>query len=335
MALLATRSVSAADGSAPGKRSAGHLHSWRRHIWPIVFLIPMVVLFAGFTVWPMVASWVYAFFDWDGRGPLSADAFVGFDNFREVLNDPLFWHATRNSLIFSLAAIAVEVPIALALAFLLNRTWLRGRSLYRLLIFLPVVSTTAVIGIIFVVLLDPAGGPVNHALLNLWFVDQPVNFLGGISTALGTVIAVDIWKSLGITLVYWLAALQTVPNDVYEAAAIDGASARQTLMRITIPLIAPLGVVILILTFQKSLNPFDLVQTMTGGGPGTVTEVEATYVFKFAFDPEGLPRYGFASAAGAVFGLFVLVATLLFAPILRWSRSIHSNRKQTRAVAVR
>lgn len=292
----------------------------------------MVLLFLAFTVWPIVASWFYAFFDWNGVEPLTD--FVGFDNFREVLVDPLFWNAAWHSLLFSLGAIVIQVPLALLMAVLLNKLWLRGRNVYRLLIFLPVVSTLAVVGIVFRILLDPVGGPVNEALG--WFGVDPVNFLGDASTALPSVIAIAIWHSIGITLVYWLASLQTVPQDLYDAAAIDGANARQTLTRITLPMIAPLAVVILALTFQRSLNPFDLVQAMTGGGPGRATDVEATYVYRLAFGSTVTEhRYGFASAAGAVFGVLVLTVTLLLAPFVRWARGLREDRgtggKGTRA----
>jgi multiple sugar transport system permease protein len=263
----------------------------------------------------MVASWWYSFFNWDGVGP--ATEFVGFANFTEVLGSEKFWHSFRNSFLFSLVAICVEMPLALLVAILLNSRKLRGRNLYRLLIFLPVVTTTAVVGIVIAVLLDPAGGFVNEVLRSAGLVDSPVSFLSE-SYALPTVMAVDVWKGFGITLVYWLAALQTVPEDLYEAAKIDGANGGQTLRHVTLPVIAPIAVVILLLTFQKSMNPFDLVQAMTQGGPNYATDVVATYIYRYAFNPElNAPRYGFACAAGVVFGVITLVMTALQAPLLR------------------
>lgn len=321
--VLPTRGSKQRDSGTAGGRP-GFVGFLRRNGWNLVFLTPMVVLFLAFTVWPIVASWVYAFFEWDGVEPLTE--FVGFDNFREVLTDPLFWNAAWHSLLFSLGAIVIQVPLALLLAVLLNKLWLRGRNIYRLLIFLPVVSTMAVVGIIFRILLDPVGGPLNAAVG--WFGIDPINFLGDNLTALPTVVAVAIWHGIGITLVYWLATLQTVPQDLYDAAAIDGANARQTLTRITLPMVAPLAVVILALTFQRSLNPFDLVQAMTAGGPGRATDVEATYVYRLAFGSTVTEhRYGFASAAGATFGVLVLAVTLLLAPIVRWARSLREDRQ--------
>lgn len=279
----------------------------------------MLVLFGAFTIWPMVSSWYYSLFEWDGFGPLSN--FVGLDNYREVVASDQYWNAFKHSMYFAVVAIVIEVPLALVLAVLLNSSRLRGRNTYRLLLFLPVVTTTAVVGVVFTVLLNPLGGPINDAAQSLPGVDGPVNFLGSDSLALPTVMAVDIWKNIGITLIYWLAALQTIPADVLEAAKIDGANSMQTFRRITVPLLAPMTVIILILTFQRSLNPFDLVQTMTNGGPDGATDVAASYIFRTAFDPTfSAPRYGLASAAGVIFGTSVLVVTLAQAVVLRRMR---------------
>lgn len=288
----------------------------RRHAWHYVFLAPMLLLFGAFTIWPIFASWWYSFFDWDGVGP--PQDWVGYANFNEVLNSGAFWRSFRNSFLFSLVAICVEMPLALLFAIMLNNARLRGRSLYRLLLFLPVVSTTAVVGIVLAVMLDPSGGFVNELLSWTGLVDDPVNFLGSESTALPTLMAIDVWKGFGITLIYWLAALQTVPSYVYEAARVDGASGSQTLRHISLPLMAPIAVVILLLVFQRSLNTFDLVQATTRGGPNFATDVVPTYIYRYAFDPLlQAPRYGFAAAAGVVFGVLTLFLTLLQAPLLR------------------
>lgn len=289
---------------------------FRRHAWNYVFLIPMLLLFAGFTIWPMIASWWYSFFDWDGIGPPTE--WIGAANFREILGSHAFWNAFGNSLLFSGAAIAIQMPLALFFALLLNNPRLRGRNLYRLLLFLPTVTTTAIVGIVFAIMLDPSGGFVNGLLQELKLVNQPINFLGSEHTALPTLIAIELWKDLGITLIYWLAALQTVPPDVRDAAAVDGAGRFQLLRHITLPILTPLAVVILLLTFQSSLNPFDLVQATTQGGPNFSTDVVSTYVYRYAFDPSVMaPQYGYACAAGVVFGVVTLLLTLVQAPLLR------------------
>lgn len=274
--------------------------SWQGYL----LLLPLALLFGGFTVWPIVASYVYAFFDWDGIGPLTD--WVGLGNFQEVLQDPAFWNAFWHSLAFSAAALFIEAPLALLLAILLDSAFLRGRNVYRLAFFLPVVATTAVVGIVIAVLLDPASGVVNQLLTSLGL--PRINFLGSPSSALPTVIAADIWKGFGITLIYWLAALQTVPPELGEAARLDGANGRQQLFYVKLPVLAPMAIVVLLLVFQRSLNTFDIVQVMTEGGPVFSTDVVPTYIYRIAFNPEiTASRYGFASAAGVVFGLLTLI----------------------------
>ncbi|HXA59521.1 MAG TPA: sugar ABC transporter permease [Streptosporangiaceae bacterium] len=278
--------------------------------WGYLFLIPLIVIFGAFTAWPVVASLVYGFFNWDGVG--LPHNFVGLNNFTEALSSGSFWNAFDNSFLFSLGVLLIELPLALCMALVLNNAFLRGRNLYRLAIFLPVVATTAVIGIVMAVLLSPVGGLVNNVLLTVGLINQPVNFLGDPHVALPTLIAIYIWKGFGITVIYWLAALQTVPKELYEAARIDGASARQQLLQITLPVMTPIAVVIVLLCFQRSLNTFDLVQATTAGGPVYSTDVIPTYIYRYAFNPDlGAPRYGFASAVGVIFGLLTLAITLL------------------------
>ncbi|WP_420111094.1 carbohydrate ABC transporter permease [Pseudactinotalea sp.] len=293
----------------------------REYLWCFLLLVPLLVTFGGFTLWPIVASWWYSFFDWDGVG--TPTDWVGLANFVEVASNAAFWRAFWHSFLFSLVAIGVELPLALVFAILLNNVRLRGRNLYRLALFVPVVTTTAVVGIVFVALLDPVRGSVNDALLTLGLIDAPINFLGSTSSALPSLMVIDLWKGFGVSLVYWLAALQTVPKELIEAAQLDGARRSSVVRHIMVPVMAPIAIVIMLLLFQRSLGTFDLVQAMTAGGPIYSTDVVPTFIYRFAFDPEmQAPRYGFACAAGVVFGMLTLVLTLMQAPALRYQRRV-------------
>lgn len=305
-------------------------HRLRQRIWAhrghYLFLLPTLVLFCMFTAWPMIASWYYAFFNWDGIS--KASDFTGWTNFVDVLTNPRFWNAFKISLIFSAVALFVQLPLALMMAMLLNNARLRGRILYRLLLFVPVVTTTAIVGIVWRIILDPNGGVVSDLFAKIGI--DPVNFLGSEQLALPTLLAIDIWKGFGISLIYWLAALQTIPTEIYEAARTDGARGWRTLVYITLPMLVPIGTVIVLLTFQGSMNPFDLVQATTHAGPNFSTDVVATYIYRYAFDPgatgdAGVPRYGYACAAGIVFGVFTLLITLVQAPWLRRRYARRSN----------
>ncbi|WP_198536560.1 sugar ABC transporter permease [Paenibacillus sp. DMB5] len=304
------QSMTASAGKAPLSKRAELFKQIKKHRYHYLFVLPMLVFFAAFTLWPMIASWYYSFFNWDGIGwPTD---FVGLGNFREVASDPGFWNAFMNTFLFALTHVLIQMPLALIVAVILNNQFLAGRNVYRLLLFVPVISTTAVIGVIFSILLNPLGGAINEMLLGTGLINEPINFLGSTALALPTLLAVSVWKSFGTPMIYWLAGLQTIPGELYEAAKIDGASKVQSFFRITVPMLAPIGLVITLLTFINNLDPFDLVRTMTEGGPVKATDVVQTYIFRYAFEPEsGSSRYGFASAAGILFSLAVLVVVII------------------------
>lgn len=290
--------------------------------WIYLFLLPTVVLYGLYTLWPIVASYYYSLLDWDGIG--RAQTFVGLANYREVLRDPFFWRAFRITFLFMLITVPIRVTLSLAAAIVLNHPRLPFRTLFRTALFLPVVTTTAIIGVVMGFVFDPAGGPVNVVLLRLQLIDRPINFLGTSGTALYTVMGVHVWKWFGVTLIYWLAALQTVSEDLFEAARIDGATAWQIFRHITMPLLLPFAAIILLLTALETMNVFDLVLTMTGGGPFFSTEVIEVYLYRTAF-ASATPRLGYASAIGVAFGL----ATLLLALIQ--AAGLHYVRREERA----
>ena len=285
--------------------------------WCYVFILPQLILFLLFTMYPVVMSYVYAFYDWNGFGPLTE--FVGWSNFTEVAVDPLFWNAFKNSFLFMGGMVVVQVPVALLLAILFNSSWLRGSTFYRTLIFLPVVTTTAVVGVVMRFIFGAYKGLVNEVLLAVGMIQSPIDWLGSIDTALLIVIIVGIWKSFGIKVIYWMAGLQSLPRDIYEAAHVDGANALQSFRHITIPLLLPVGSVILLLSAVNALHVFDLVQSMTGGGPAFRTDMVDVYVYRYAFSGGGEARVGFASAAGVFYGIAILVVSLVLGLFVRLS----------------
>lgn len=280
----------------------------RTELWVYLFLLPTVVLYGLFTVYPVIGSYWYSFLDWNGFE--SVRTFVGLANYREVLADPLFLQSFTTTVLFTAAAVPIKVLAALLLAILLNSPRMPWSGFFRTALFLPVVTTTAIIGVVMQFVFDPASGPVNVALMELGILDQGINFLGDSDTALWTVVAVFVWKWFGTTLIYWLAALQTVPRDLYEASSLDGAGVWHTFSSITLPLLKPFLVIITLLTLESTLQVFDLMLTMTGGGPFYSTQVMEIYIYDAAFASSS-PRLGYASAAAVLFGLFVCVVGLV------------------------
>jgi len=294
---------------------------WKNR-WNYLFLAPTIILFTMFTIYPVIASWVISFYNWNGMEPLND--FVGASNFIKVATDPGFWKAFKNSFIYMLGVVPIQLSLSLIAAIFLNNPKLKGSTVYRTLLFLPVVTTTAVVGIIMAFIFGTYNGVINELLLATRLIKQPVNWLGSANTAMAIIITVGIWKTFGYNLIYWLAGLQSIPGELYEAAKVDGASSRQQFRYITVPLLKPIAIIIILLAIIGSLNVFDLVKVMTGGGPAYATDVVATYIYRYAFSTEkGIPRLGFASAAGVFYG----VTTMLIA-IIQGALMKNANRER-------
>ena len=303
-----------APRSGPGRRRG--VDTRRQTIWVWAFLTPTIVLYGLYTLYPIVASYWYSLVEWNGFS--SDQRFVGIQNYRAVLADPAFWSSVKITLVFMLLVAPARILLSLLLAMVLNSPRLPLRNLFRTVYFLPVVTTTAIVGVVMQFVFDPASGPFT-AFLKAMGAESGIDFLGDSGTALVTAAAVYVWKFFGITMVYWLAALQTVPTELYEAARIDGAGAVKLFRYITLPLLTPFLLIITVLTVEDTFHAFDLMQTMTGGGPFFSTEIIEIYIYRWAFSAS-IPQLGFASAAAVLFGLFVMAVGALQAWALVVSR---------------
>ncbi|MGV3650747.1 MAG: carbohydrate ABC transporter permease [Devosia sp.] len=286
-----------------------------RHIY--LFLLPTTLLLGAFTIYPVAASLWFSMLDWNGFQ--QAGRFIGLGNYQELWRDPLFWNAFSNTFKFLVIAVPLRVGLALVLAVILNQAF-AGVRLFRTALFLPVVTTAAIVGVVMRYIFDPTAGPINLALLNSGILTRPVNFLGQASMALYTAVGIWVWKWLGVTLIYWLAALQTIPRELYEAAQIDGANPVQRFVHVTLPLLTPFTIIITLITVIEATNVFDLLLTLTGGGPFYGTEVIDIFIYRQAFI-SNIPRLGYASAAALFFGVCVaLAAAIQIAVVTRLRR---------------
>lgn len=275
-------------------------------IWIFLFLLPFLLLYGAFTFWPLVATLAYSFFDWGGIGPLTGQQFIGVGNYSELVHDPLFWQALRNTVIFAIANTVIKLPLSLLVAVVLTRRWLWFKRLFRTVFFLPLILPVSIAGQIFTYLLNPANGALDSALLGLHLIKEPIDILGQGSTALGAIVVVSVWQIFGQYVIYWMAALQAVPEELYEAAELDRANEWQKLIHITLPSIRPTAVIITLLGLVNALDVLNVVVTLTGGGPGTSTYVTAYYIYVEAF--QNLPfRYGYASAMAIFFAVFAFI----------------------------
>jgi ABC-type sugar transport system permease subunit len=294
-------------------------------LWIFLFLLPFLLLFGAFTLWPLIASVVYSFFNWNGVDALSSQNFVGLGNYQELVHDPLFWQSFWNTLLFAIVSTVIKLPLSLFMAIVLTRKWLWFKRFFRTVFFVPIILPVALAGQIFTLLLNPSNGALDSFLMGIGLIKQPIDLLGNENTALLAVILISIWQIFGQYMLYWMVALQNVPEELYESAQIDRAGAWQQFTRITLPLIAPMAAVITLLGLVNSLHVFGIVVTLTSGGPGTSSYVLSYYIYEAAF--QNLPfRYGYASAAAVLFvGLAAVFA------IFQWvqgHRSAQRSRKQ-------
>ncbi|WP_371543537.1 sugar ABC transporter permease [Streptomyces sp. NBC_00554] len=280
----------------------------RDRLWVAAFLVPFLLLYMGFTLWPLVATVYYSFFDWSGTGPL--DQFVGGANYSRILSDPLFWQAVVNTLLFAVGTTLIKLPLSLLAALVMTRKWLRAKRALRTVFFAPLIIPVAMAGLVFTYLLNPSNGALNSALHGLGLTDGTTDVFANRWTAMLTLVLISVWQVFGQYMIYWMAALQNVPDELYEAAELDGATEWQKLTRITLPLIRPVAVVIVMLALVNAMHVFGLVVTLTGGGPGTSTYVVSYFIYKQAFG--SMPfAYGYASAAALLFSVmaFLLVTS--------------------------
>ncbi|WP_020578115.1 carbohydrate ABC transporter permease [Actinopolymorpha alba] len=295
-------------GGTPRRRRRGRWSAIWSARWSYLYVAPMMVLLVGFVIYPIGASLGYTFYQWNGIG--DPTDFVGFANFAQVVNDSIFWGAVRHTFTYVAIVTPVQLVLALALALVLNNRRLRFATFYRTLFFLPVVTSAAVIGVVFQLMFSNFGQSVNDILTGFRITNENIDWLGDPNVAMGIIIVVGIWHTLGYNLVYFLAGLQTIPEELYEAARIDGAGRIAQFCYITVPMLRSVGVVIVLLALIGGFQVFDLVQVLTNGGPYFATEVVNTYIYHLAFGGFGAsavqPNVGLASAASFFYGLLLI-----------------------------
>lgn len=304
----------------------------KRAIWAYAFLTPQILVFFVLSAYPIIMSYVYSFYDWSGIGPLNR--FIGLRNYTQLLSSDRFWQSFINSIYYVVGTTILGVFFALILAIILNDTKFKGKTIYRTIYFLPVVTTTAVIGIVMNNIFG-LNGLFNEVMMTIGIMSQPVSWLSDGMLAMLLLIVIGSWKGLGINMVYWLAGLQSIPKDLYESAQLDGAGFWRTLIHITLPLLKPMLSVILLLSIVGGINAFDLVKTLTNGGPYYQTETLDLFIYNYAFSSEfsgGQTRMGYASAAGVLLGIFTFIISALFG-MTAFSKEIRQFRSSGRKKA--
>ena len=265
-----------------------------------LFLAPVTILMVIYIFYPIVDTFITSTYQWNG---ISADRkFIGIQNWITLLQDKSFWIAFKNNLIIIVLSIVIQIPLGLALATFLD---FGGKKLtvFKVIWFIPLLMSSVAIGFLFTYALATNGGIVST--ISGWFGGGNIDLLGNPKTALLTVIAVICWQFTPFYMVYFMAAFTNIPYDVFEAARIDGATRGQYFWKIALPLLVPSMKSAAILSMVGSLKYFDLIYVMTGGGPGTSTELMATYMYKESFSNFNM---GYGSAVAG--GMFILISMI-------------------------
>lgn len=277
----------------------------RLNVLAWLLLFPGLTIFVAYRVIPLIWNFYLSFNFW---APGKKYEFAGLYHYEEMLYyDKGFWVALKNTAVFMLAT-PIAIALAIGLALLVDQK-IRGSNIYRTVIFLPYVIMVVAVGIVWRWLYNGDVGLINYALRATGIIDAPILFLERSSSALPAVMVAAIWQMTGFFVIILLTGLQNIPSALYEAARIDGARGHNRFWRITLPLLRPSIFLCSILGVIASFGAFDLVFTMTGGGPGRATELLITYIYKKSFT---LSQFDYAAAMTVVmFVLFVILAGIL------------------------
>jgi raffinose/stachyose/melibiose transport system permease protein len=267
-------------------------------------LFPALVIYLGIAIVPIGISLYYSVMDWNGIGAMS---FVGVDNYVRILSDGNFWLSVQNNLIIMFTGLIGQLPLGLLLALLLNKG-LKGSSFFRTVGFMPVVISSVMVSLIWGMVYNTEYGMLNSLLSFLGLENWQQNWLGDVKWSMLSISVAYIWQNCGLYMVIFLAALQNIPDEVNEAAELDGATGFKRTLFITLPMLRSTIMVAVVYSISNSFRVFDLIQVMTGGGPAHQTEVMTIYMYNSAFVNL---RYGYGSAVSILILLFSLIVIML------------------------
>lgn len=268
-------------------------------------LLPALVLYLFFVIVPIFWSAYYGFFDWKGIGTAK---FIGFDNYAEVIQDPIFWKAFKNNMLIVAASVFGQVPIAMVLALLLMRSTLFQRVI-RASVFMPMVLSSVVVGIIWGYIYHPQIGILNFLLEGIGLESWKKSWLSDPKVSMFALMVPIIWNYIGPYMIMFIAALQNISPEIEDAAQLDGVGPVRKLFAVTLPMIWDTVKVAVVLCISGSLKAFDLIYVMTGGGPAHSTELLASYMYNSTFN---VYRFGFGSAISTaiiILSLFLIVGS--------------------------
>ena len=275
---------------------------------PVLFLLPALTIYIVFAIYPTYSVLEYSFTDWDGISP--EKNFVGLENYQRLFSDKIFWEAFRNTFVWCGVIIVINVGLGRVIAAMLARVW-KARLLIQTCIVLPVVISPMAVATIWRWMYQPAG-VINQVLENIGLGAFATPWLGSPDAVLYALAFAHSWSTIGLSVIIFLAGLQAVDEDLYEAARVDGANPLQSFRYVTLPALRPVTAVVFILTLTQSFKVFDIVWATTQGGPIRFSEILSTYMYKRGALEN---QYGYGSAIGVALLVIVSIATILYMQI--------------------
>ncbi|MEC2158345.1 carbohydrate ABC transporter permease [Virgibacillus halodenitrificans] len=286
---------------APKKKKSNFTR--KNRLVAYAFLLPNIIGFLVFIFIPVIASFLMSFTSWNGFGQIE---FIGFENYVNLIHDPNFRISFINSILFLLISVPITLFLSMVAAVALNKG-IRFVKVFRTAVFLPYVTATVAVAAVWQLVFNPTMGPINGFLSSIG-IDNPPGWLTSPEWALFSVSIVYIWHSVGYYMVLYLAGLQSIPKNLYEAADIDGAGPISKFFNVTIPMMSPIIFFTTIIGVINSFKVFDFIFVLTDGGPGRSTHVLVYDIYNTAFKQF---EYGYASAMAYVLFLLILIFTFL------------------------
>ncbi|WP_246132037.1 carbohydrate ABC transporter permease [Paenibacillus hemerocallicola] len=253
---------------------------WKETLTGYVFISPMLLGVTLLTIVPILASFALSFTEWNFLLGFKQVKFVGLDNFERLFADEAFWKSLKNNIIFILV-VPITLAASLALAILIDR-YVYFKDLFKVIYFMPYISSVVAVAIVWQVLFHPSYGPVNNFLRSIGIADPP-KWIADLHFALPSVMMIMVWVSIGYNLIIYMAGLQSIPKDYYEAAEIDGAKSWHKFRFITLPMLSPTTFFLMITGIIGTFKVFDLIQVLTKGGPAGSTSVVVFHLYETAF----------------------------------------------------
>ncbi|WP_213531143.1 carbohydrate ABC transporter permease [Paenibacillus cisolokensis] len=275
------------------------------NLYGYAFIAPMMIGVSIMTLLPILASFFLSFTEWNFLHGFKQIEFIGMRNFERLLADDVFWKSMKNNIVFMLV-VPATLALSLMLAIIINK-YVYFKDMFKVIYFMPYISSIIAVAMVWQVLFHPSFGPVNHMLMSLG-VDNPPKWIADVNFALPSIMMIMIWVSIGYNLIIYIAGLQAIPAELYEAAEMDGAKPWQKFRSITLPMLSPTTFFLLITGLIGTFKVFDIIQVLTGGGPANSTSVVVFHLYETAFVHL---KMGYASTMALVLFFTIFIITLI------------------------